>query len=188
MADLIPNSTGYKQLKSFQKATIIYDLTHYFCQTYLRVGDRTVDQMVQAARSGKQNIAEGVVASSTSHETLLKLLNVAKASLHELLIDYEDYLRVHGFALWERDSAEVQQMRMWGKTENNPEFYLRLAHERDAAFLANMAIVLIYQASYLLDRHLQSASERFMKEGGFREKLSRYRIAARNEERKKWNR
>ena len=188
MADLIPNSTGDKQLKSFQKATIIYDLTHYFCQTYLRVGDRTVDQMVQAARSGKQNIAEGVVASSTSHETLLKLLNVAKASLHELLIDYEDYLRVHGFALWERDSAEVQQMRMWGKTENNPEFYLRLAHERDAAFLANMAIVLIYQASYLLDRHLQSASERFMKEGGFREKLSRYRAAARNEERKKWNR
>ena len=182
MVDLIPNSSAYKQLRSFQKATILYDLTHYFCQTYLRVGDRTVDQMVQAARSGKQNIAEGVVASATSQEMLFKLLNVAKASLHELMIDYEDYLRVHGYVQWEKDSAEVQEVRAWGKRENDPVFYMQLARERDAAYLANMAIVLIHQADYLLYRHLQSASERFMKEGGFREKLTRYRLAVRNKE------
>ena len=89
---LIPRTGNYRKLFSYQKAEAIYDITYYFCKNYLHRGDRTIDQMIQAARSGKQNIAEGCAASSTSKETEIKLVNVAMASLHELLIDYEDYL------------------------------------------------------------------------------------------------
>jgi four helix bundle protein len=90
---LLPKSGGYRKLISYQKAEAVYDFTYYFCKKYLQRGDRTIDQMIQAARSGKQNIAEGSAASATSKETEIKLMNVAKASLEELLLDYEDYLR-----------------------------------------------------------------------------------------------
>ncbi len=111
----IPKHGDYKKLLSYQKAEVVYDLTHCFCGRFLKTGDRTIDQMVQAARSGKQNIAEGSRASGTSKEAEIKLTNVARASLEELLIDYQDFLRVRGLPLWDKDSKEAQYVRKSSK-------------------------------------------------------------------------
>jgi four helix bundle protein len=112
-AEFIPPLGAYKKLKAFQVSECIYDITYYFAHRYLRGGDRTIDQMIQAARSGKQNIAEGSAAAATSKETQLKLTNVAKASLQELLIDYEDYLRVRDLEQWPIDSEKAKQTRIY---------------------------------------------------------------------------
>src|SRR5438094_8099362 len=117
-AGFIPPHGNYQALLSYQKAEIVYDLTYRFCQRFLNRGDRTIDQMVQAARSGKQNIAEGSTASGTSKEMEIKLTNVARASLEELLVDYHDYLRVRDLRLWEKDSAEAQFVRKLGAAAN----------------------------------------------------------------------
>ncbi len=106
MEDLIPNTGNYKNLLTYQKSDVIFQITYYFCATYLNNGDRTIDQMVQAARSGKQNIIEGCAASSTSAKTEIKLINVAKASLEELLEDYEDYLKTRNHRQWQKGSIE----------------------------------------------------------------------------------
>jgi four helix bundle protein len=120
----IPPHGNYKELLSYQKAEIVYDLTFHFCERFLRKGDRTIDQMVQAARSGKQNIAEGSMASGTSKETEIKLTNVARASLEELLVDYEDYLRVRNLRLWEKNSREALYVRKLGhKSHTTYETY-----------------------------------------------------------------
>src|SRR6516225_6175107 len=110
----IPPHGNYRKLLSYQKAEVVYDLTFRFCQRFLSKGDRTVDQMVQAARSGKQNIAEGCKASGTSKETEIKLTNVARASLEELLVDYRDFLRVRDLPLWDKDSKEAKFVRRLG--------------------------------------------------------------------------
>src|SRR5213080_3382503 len=107
----IPAHGNYRKLRSYQAAEVIYDLTFHFCERFLRKGDRTIDQMVQAARSGKQNIAEGSRASGTSKEMEIKLTNVARASLKELLIDYEDFLRVRNLRLWDKNSEEALYVR-----------------------------------------------------------------------------
>lgn len=180
---LLPPGGGYRKLIAYQKAEVVYDLTFYFCKNYLQRGDRTVDQMVQAARSGKQNIAEGSAASATSKETEIKLLNVAKASLEELLLDYEDYLRTHNHHIWEADSKEVSAMRKLGKEHNDSAFYMQLALTRPPETIANMAISLINQTTYLLRRLLIALGEAFIKEGGFRERMTRLRL----DERKKGN-
>lgn len=106
---LLPVGGNYRKLYTYQKAEAIYDITFYFAHKYLSRGDRTIDQMVQSARSGKQNIAEGSAASVTSKETDIKLINVAKASLHELMIDYEDFLRTRGHRKWEDGSVELKK-------------------------------------------------------------------------------
>src|SRR3989440_10580313 len=111
----IPPHGNYRELLSYQKAEVIYDLTFHFCQRFLARGDRTIDQMVQAARSGKQNIVEGSKASGTSKEMEIKLTNVARASLEELLVDYRDYLRVRDLPLWDKDSKEALYVRKLGK-------------------------------------------------------------------------
>src|SRR5436190_18011974 len=110
----LPKHGSYRKLLSYQKAEVIYDITFRFCQRFLNRGDRTIDQMVQAARSGKQNIAEGSQASSTSKETEIKLTNVARSSLEELLIDYQDFLRARDLRLWEKDSKEAAYARSLG--------------------------------------------------------------------------
>jgi len=110
----IPSHGNYRELLSYQKAEIVYDLTFRFCQRFLHRGDRTIDQMIQAARSGKQNIVEGCHASGTSKETEIKLVNVARASLEELLVDYQDFLRVRDLRLWEKDSKEARYVRQLG--------------------------------------------------------------------------
>jgi four helix bundle suffix protein len=168
---------SYKTLIAFQKAEVIYDMTYYFCNKYLRRGDRTIDQMVQAARSGKQNIVEGVEAAVTSYETLLKLLNVARASLHELLVDYEDYLRVRNLKLWDNESVEVRAMRELGKAHTDSEYFLSLAESRSDAVVANMIIVLIHQADVLIRSYYDWQYNKFLEEGGYREKLARERLA-----------
>src|SRR5437773_7368162 len=111
----VPPHGNYQELLSYQKAEVVYDLTYRFCQRFLNRGDRTIDQMVQAARSGKQNIAEGSKAAGTSKEMEIKLTNVARASLEELLVDYRDFLRVRDLRLWEKDSKEARFVRDLGK-------------------------------------------------------------------------
>lgn len=175
METLIPNRGNYKKLLSYQKSNVIFELTYYFCHKYLSKGDRTIDQMVQAARSGKQNIIEGCSASSTSAKTEIKLLNVAKASLLELLEDYEDYLKVRNHRQWEEESVEMEAMRKLGIQRSNAEYFMHLAETRPPETIANMAIVLIKQADYLLYRQLQRLSSDFVNNGGFSEKMSRMR-------------
>ena len=172
---LIPRYTNYKELLCYQKAVIIYDLTYHFCTRFVDKHDRTYDQMLQAARSGKQNIIEGCAASSTSSKTEIKLLNVAKASLHELLEDYEDYLKTRNHRQWEEGSAELEAMRELGKQQNDAEFFISLAETRPPETIANMCIVLIKQADYLLYKQLQRLSDHFVKEGGFSERMYRIR-------------
>ena len=162
---ILKNRGNYKALLTFKKATVIYDLTYYFATHYLSRGDRTVDQMIQAARSGKQNIAEGVAASSTNAETEIKLVNVAKASLKELLTDFEDYLRTRRHPQWEMGSKELEWVREKAKTELESAFWLAIAEKRDAAILANIAIVLLKQEDYLLFKQLD-ALEKQLKSGG----------------------
>lgn len=175
METLIPNRGNYKKLLSYQKSNVIFEMTYYFCHKYLSKGDRTIDQMVQAARSGKQNIIEGCSASSTSAKTEIKLLNVAKASLLELLEDYEDYLKVRNYRQWEEGSVEMEAMRKLGIQHSDAEYFMKLAETRPSETIANMAIVLIKQADYLLYRQLQRLSEDFVNNGGFSEKMSRMR-------------
>ena len=181
MKTLYSNTSSYRKLKAYRKAEVIYDLTYYFCKKYLKCGDRTIDQMVQAARSGKQNIVEGNEVAMTSAETLLKLLGVARGSLQELLNDYEDYLRVRNLRLWENDSKEVEAMRKLGKEHEDSAYFLELAQTRSDEVVANMVIVLIYQADTLLNGYINRKYEDFLKEGGFREKLTRERKKNRGE-------
>ncbi len=176
MNELLPNrGTNYKSLLSYQKSDVIFQITYYFCANYLNKGDRTVDQMVQAARSGKQNIIEGCAASVTSAKTEIKLVNVAKASLQELLEDYEDYLKTRGHRQWEKGSIEYEVMRKLGSEHNDAGYFMNIVSTRPPATIANMAIILIKQADYLLYRQLQRLSEDFITNGGFSERMTRIR-------------
>ena len=161
----------YKDLITFQKATVIYDLTYFFANNFLARGDRTVDQMIQAARSGKQNIAEGVAASSTNAETEIKLVNVAKASLLELLTDYEDYLRTRGHRQWPRGSAELEWVRNAARTHSDSAYWMNIARTRTDDIIANIAIVLLKQEDYLLAKQLASLETQFKSHGDLRGRL-----------------
>ena len=172
---LIRHSGNYRKLLSYQKSEVIFEMTYYFCHNYLKKGDRTADQMVQAARSGKQNIIEGCAASTTSAKTEIKLVNVAKASLQELLEDYIDYLRTRGHRQWEENSVEWQAMRKLGKEHNDAAFFMKLCQTRPPETIANMAIILIYQADYLLFKQLERLEKDFIIQGGFSEKMNRIR-------------
>jgi restriction system protein len=177
---IIPAHGGYKKLKSYINAEIVYDATVRFCERFVDRRSRTVDQMVQAARSGKQNIAEASMASATSKETELKLVNVARASLEELMLDYRDYLRLNGHALWEKESREAGEVRAIAWEENRSyKSYRTYIEESLPEVAANTVICLIHQTAYLLDRQLRFLEEQFLKEGGFREKLYKARLTAR---------
>lgn len=178
--ELIPRMGNYKKLITYQKSESIFDITFYFCHKYLNKGDRTIDQMIQAARSAKQNIVEGSSASSVSKETEIKLTSVAKASLQELLVDYEDFLRTRNHRQWEEDSIELIKMREIGKTHNDTTYYMNLISTRPPETIANISIVLIKQTDYLLYRQLKKLEEEFLNQGGFREKMTRMRIEKRN--------
>lgn len=156
-------------------------MTFYFCNKYLQLGDRTIDQMVQAARSGKQNIVEGVEFSTTSYEVFLKLLNTASSSLHELLDDYKDYLRVRNLRLWESNSAEVKAMSKLGREHQKSDYFLSLAETRNDEVVANMVIVQIHQADILITGYINQQYQKFLENGGFREKLTRERLKHRKE-------
>lgn len=179
MEDFLPNKGGYRQLRAFKVSEMIYDLTFHFTERFLNRGDRTVDQMVQAARSGKQNIAEGSAAATTSREMEIKLTNVAKASLEELLLDYEDFLRVRGLEQWAEGHPRYQLLRSYARSERVERELGRLLPKLDEEELANLAITLIHQCSYLLGRLIDRQKEQFLKEGGIKEQMSAARRKAR---------
>jgi four helix bundle suffix protein len=182
--DLIPPHGGYRKLRSFQSAQLVYDSTVIFCDRFVDKRSRTHDQMVQAARSGVQNIAEGSMASATSKKTELKLTNVARASLEELLLDYEDFLRQRGLRLWDKNSPEAFAVRklyqsdMSAASDKSDPYSIRTTTAETAA---NTLICLINQASYLLGRQLEKLEQAFLTEGGFTERLYQKRQAARKD-------
>ena len=178
---LLPPRGDYQTLLSFQKAEIVYDLTFRFAHKFLSKGDRTVDQMIQSARSGKKNILEGSKAALTSKETEIKLTNVARASLEELLDDYRDYLRARDLGIWDKDSKEAQYVRRLGrKTPQTYELYREFVETRPPEVIANIAICLIHQANYLIDQQLRRLEKDFLEQGGLRERMTRARLAYRS--------
>lgn len=175
---------NYKELHSYRKTEIIFDLTVQFCRRFFTRADRTVDQMVQAARSGKQNIVEGCMASGTSKETEIKLVNVARASLEELLQDYLDFLRTRSMMIWEKNSREALFVRKLARNDKTGyEAFRDFAETRPAEVVANIAICLIHQANFLLDRQIGALERQFLREGGIRERMTRARLNARQQQR-----
>jgi four helix bundle suffix protein len=169
---LISPHGGYRELKSYQMSEIIYDATVAFCRRFIDRRSRTNDQMVQAARSGKQNIAEGSMASGTSKKTELKLVGVARASMEELLLDYQDFLRQRGLALWEKEHPENRKIRKLTYEQNRTyTTYKSYIEESPPETAANALICLIHQANYLLDQQLRQLEKQFLEEGGFTERL-----------------
>jgi four helix bundle suffix protein len=178
----IPKHGGYRNLITYQKAEIIYDGTIYFTNRFFGKYDRTVSQMIQAARSGKQNIAEASLASGTSKEMEIKLTNVARASLEELKIDYEDFLRSRKLEIWGRNHRLIQRFREINRTPNATyETYRKAIEHENPEICANAMICLINIVSYLLSKQIQSLETDFINEGGLRERMTKARTDKRNE-------
>jgi four helix bundle suffix protein len=180
-------SGSYQNLKSFQVARLVYDLTVLFCGHFLDKRSRTVDQMTQAARSGVQNIAEGSMAAATSRKTEMKLTNVARASLEELKLDYEDFLRQRNFLIWPVNDPRVRRVRQ-AKLTSMGDYRRFISDFSDSSDFsgspkpergANIIISLIDQSCFLLDRQLDRQSRRFEADGGFTENLHHSRSAQR---------
>lgn len=178
--DFLPLRGNYRNLIAFRKAECIYDITYFFAHKYLGKGDRTIDQMIQAARSGRQNIAEGCSASTTSKETEIKLLNVAKASLQELLLDFEDYLRVRNLELWDVNSLKAIQTRNVYSNHNDSAFYRDAIAIRSDETICNIAITLIHQTDVFLRKLIERAKKDFLENGGIKEQMYQARINYRN--------
>lgn len=177
----LPPHGNYAELLSFQKAEVVYDITFRFAHRFLSKGDRTIDQMIQSARSGKKNILEGSKASVTSKETEIKLTNVARASLEELLDDYGDYLRARDLPIWDKDSKEAKYVRRIGrKTPQTFEDYRKFLETRPPQVIANIALCLIHQTNYLLDHQIRRLEKDFVEHGGLRERMTRARLDFRN--------
>ncbi|MCF7911897.1 MAG: four helix bundle suffix domain-containing protein [Candidatus Cloacimonetes bacterium] len=189
MPDLIPKHGGYRKLKSFQIAQLVFDITVRFCERYIDKYSRTRDQMVQAARSGVQNIAEGSEASATSRQTELKLTQVARSSLEELKLDYEDFLRQKNLNQWQRDDPlrqefidcrcqSADQVADWiiEAAKRSPEKNTNILYPE---YSANAALTLVNVAGYLLDRQIQRLARDFQNSGGFSERMHKARIDAR---------
>ena len=177
---VLPARRDYRKLLSFQKAEIVYDITFRFAHKFLAKGDRTIDQMIQAARSGKKNILEGSKAGLTSKETEIKLTNVARASLEELLDDYRDFLRSRDFPEWDKESREAKFVRARGRVvPQSYEVYREFVETRPAEVVANIAICLIHQTNYLIDRQLRRLEKDFLEQGGLRERMTRARLERR---------
>lgn len=178
---LIPPHGGYRNLKSYQMAEIVHDATNVFCDRFISKRSRTHDQMIQAARSGKQNIAEGSMASG-SKKTELKLVGVARASLEELLVDFQDYLRQRGRTLWAKYHPQAKEIRALAWKENRSySTYQAYFESSSPEVAANAAICLIHQTNYLLDQQLRALGKDFLEKGGFTERLYRARSQARRQ-------
>lgn len=178
---LIPPHGGYEALASYRTAEIAYDATVVFCDRFIDRHSRTHDQMVQAARSGKQNLAEGSVDSATSKKLELKLVGVARGSLEELLRDYTDFLRQRGLAQWHKNDPRARAVRRLAYVENRTyKTYETYVRDGSAEVAANAIICLIHQANYLVDRQLQALEQAFLRDGGFTERL----YAARQQQRR----
>lgn len=177
----IPSHGGYRNLFSYQKAEIIYDGTVYFTNRFFNKYDRTIGQMVQAARSGKQNIAEGSMASATSKEAEIKLTNVARASLEELKIDYEDFLRTHKLPIWDINHRLVARLRELNAGEPRPTYstFQKAIENESPEICANTMITLIKICTYLLNQQIKKLESDFLSEGGLKERMTRARLEVR---------
>ncbi|MDP2336977.1 MAG: four helix bundle suffix domain-containing protein [Bacteroidota bacterium] len=181
----IPKHGGYRNLITYQKSEIIYDGTIYFTKRFFNKYDRTIDQMVQAARSGKQNIVEASMASGTSKETEIKLTNVARASLEELRIDYEDFLRSNKHEIWDKEHRFVARLRELNKIPNpSYETFKKGIENENPEICANVMIGLIKLVSYLLYNQIKSLEQSFLKEGGLRERMTKARIEQRTKDKR----
>jgi len=179
--NIIAPHGGYEQLKSFQTAEIVFDATTAFCDRFIDPRSRTHDQMVQAARSGKQNIAEGSMVSGTSSKMELKLLGVARASHEELRQDYRDFLRVRGLAIWGKDSEKAMAIRKLAYVPDRTyKTYGSYVERGTPEVAANTLLCLVHQVNCLVDAQLRALERRFETEGGFTERLYRARRAARD--------
>lgn len=182
----IPPHGGYQDLQSYRKSLVVYQATRKFCRAFFDRYDRTIDQMVQAARSGKQNILEGSKASGTSKETELKLTNVARASLEELLEDYRDFMRDRDVEEWNKDHRYAKRLSVLCRDPNADYKTFRAAVEHeDPAIRANAIAGLIKVTNYLLDQQIKKLEQDFLNEGGLRERMTRARLEAREEQRRK---
>ncbi len=178
--NFIRQDNNYRTLKAFQKAECVYDVTYYFANKFLQKGDRTIDQMVQAARSGKQNLAEGNIDGVTSKEMEIKLTNVNRASLHELLLDYEDYLRVRGLEQWTFNDPRCVQTREFCKRHLDSTVYREKIKDRTDETIANIAITLIHQCDVLIKGLIEWQKKNFLENGGIKEEMYRARKAYRD--------
>lgn len=169
--EFLRQDNNYRTLKAFKKAECIYDVTYYFANTFLKPNDRTVDQMIQAARSGKQNLAEGNIDGITSREMELKLTNVNRASLHELLLDYEDYLRVRDLEQWKYDDPRCVKTREFCKTHLDSAVFRQKIKERSDETIANIAITLIRQCDVLIKGLIEWKKRDFVEKGGIKEEM-----------------
>ena len=173
---------GFRELKSYQMAEIVYDGTVKFCDRWIGRRSRTHDQMVQAARSGKQNIAEGSMTSGTSKKTELKLVGVARASLEELLLDYQDFLRQRKLRLWGKNHPKAQKIRKLAYALNRSYMtYKTFIEDSHPGVAANTMICLIHQTNFLLDQQLRQLEQQFLEQGGFTERLYHARRQARKQ-------
>ena len=172
---------GFRNLKSYQMVEIVYDATVVFCDRWIGRRSRTHDQMVQAARSGKQNIAEGSMASGTSKKFELRLVSVARASLEELLLDYQDFLRQRNLSLWGKNHPKAKKIRNLAYTKNRSyKTYKPYIEGSPPGVAANTLLCLIHQTNFLLDHQLRQLEKQFLEQGGFTEKLYRTRLKARS--------
>ena len=178
--DFIRQDNNYRTLLAFRKAECIYDVTYFFANKFLSRGDRTIDQMVQAARSGKQNLAEGNIDGVTSKEMEIKLTNVNRASLHELLLDYEDYLRVRGLEQWPYDDPRCVQTRAFCRKHLDSAVYREKIKERSDETIANIAITLIHQCDVLIRGLIEWQKRNFLENGGIKEEMYKARKAYRD--------
>lgn len=179
----LPKKGNYRGLLVYQKAECLYDITFYFAHHYfVERKDRTIDQVVQAARSGKQNIAEGCAAAATSAETEIKLLGVARASMQETLLDYEDYLRTRHLEQWAVDDPRTKQIQEYSKSHNRPKDYTTDIEKRSPEALCNIAITLIHQFDNMMGRLLDRLQKDFIEQGGIREQMTAARLGYRSEQ------
>ena len=183
-ASALRQGTAYRKLRFYHRSDVLYQLTQLFCKRYFKKwGDRTVDQMVQAARSTKQNIVEGSINGQTSMESELKLLGIARGSNGELLEDYHDYLKCAGLALWQPSHPRYKPMLDYCRSHYNYEDYQDLLPKMNGEELANMAICLCHQVDAALNKYIEKKDREFTTEGGIRERMTAARLNQRDTQR-----
>ncbi|MFZ4398360.1 MAG: four helix bundle suffix domain-containing protein, partial [Kiritimatiellia bacterium] len=170
----------YEKLHSYQKSLIVFLATYYLAKRWVRMGSRTRDQMEQSARSGKQNIVEGSLASATSKQTEIHLTNVARASIGELLEDYKDFLRLRGLPVWDKSDPRMLAIRALGTDDATYETYRTQVESDNPEVVGNVMVCLCAQTGYLLDQQIRELEQAFLKEGGIRERMTRARLAVRD--------
>ena len=183
--NILRGQTVWEKLFFYQKAKCLYGITYVFTQRFLQKGDRTVDQMIQAARSGKQNIVEGFADGVTSLEMEIKLLNVARASIKELLEDYEDFLHVRKLCLWDKSHPSFDNLLNDCRRHNLPEDYERFLGKLSAEKMANLAITLCHMVDKMMTSYQKRIEQRFLEEGGIRERMTAARLYYRNQTNKR---